>query len=105
MTTKKSQTDFSWFDILQTVLFAIVVALFVFVGNKAGTRAVGCLMIFGAVWQQLKGSIPYGWEGQEPSGFLTGWLALILNIIFAALGFAMLVWPEVAMGILGWSGN
>ena len=79
MLTKDPQTDSSGSSIFKIVVFAAVAALFVFVGNKAGTRAVGGVMVFGAAWQQIEGRIPYGWEAQEPSGFLTGGLASVLN--------------------------
>ena len=105
MATKEPQSHSSESSIFGIVLFAVVVALFVFVGNKAGTRAVGGVMIFGAAWQQLRGRIPYGWEGRKPSGFLTGGFATVVNLILAALGFSVLVWPAVAMDVLGWSSN
>ena len=105
MATKEPQSHSSESSIFEIVVFAVVVALFVFVGNKAGTRAVGGVMIIGAAWQQLKGRIPYGWEGPKPSGFLTGSLATVVNLILAALGFSVLVWPAVAMDVLGWSSN
>lgn len=105
MATKDPQSDSSESRTFEIVVFAVVVALFVFVGNKAGTRAVGGVMIFGSAWQQLKVRIPYGWEGQKPSGFLTGGLATVVNSIMAALGFSILVWPEIAMDVLGWSSN
>jgi len=105
MATKEPQSHSSESSIFEIVVFAVVVALFVFVGNKAGARAVRGVMIFGAVWQQLKGRIPYGWEGRKPSGFLTGGLATVVNLILAALGFFVLVWPAVAMDVLCWSSN
>lgn len=105
MATKEPQSLPSESSIFEIVVFAVVVALFVFVGSKAGTRAVGVVMIFGAAWQQFKGRIPYGWEDQKPSGFLTGRLATVVNLILAALGFSILVWPAVAMDVLGWSSN
>ena len=95
-------TDKGEFSLLGFLAFAIVVALFLFASTKAGTRGMGVLMIVGAVMQQLKGRIAYGWEDQAPSGYITGALATGLNLLFAVLGVGTAIWPEVAMGIFGW---
>ena len=60
-------------------------------------------MIAGAVVQQFQGRIAYGWESRPPSGYLTGSLATVLNLIFVLVGLAAVIWPEVAMDIAGWS--
>ena len=103
MATDKSQpTDSTKFSLLGLGAFLIVVALFVFVNTKVGTRAVGLGMVAGALIQQWQGRISYGWESRPPSGHITGWLATVLNLLFGALGVAVVIWPGVAMGILGW---
>ena len=86
-------------------IFAIVALAFVLFSIETGTRVIGGVMIFGALWQQLKGRIPFGWEGQAPSGYFTGGIAIILNLAMAMFGLAIFIWPEVAMAVLGWSGN
>jgi len=103
MVTDKSRVPTSdEFSFVRVGAFLVVVALFVFVSTKAGTRGVGFSMIMGAIFQQFQGRIEYGWEGRPPSGHITGWLATLLNLIFGVLGLAIMVWPEVAMGIFGW---
>jgi hypothetical protein len=82
--------------------FLVVVGLFVFVSTKAGTRALGACMLFGALAEWREGRVAYGWKGQPPSGYVTGWFARLLSLVLGAVGVAVLIWPEVAMGILGW---
>src|SRR3954465_16019232 len=90
------------FSVLGMIAFLIVVALFMFVSAKAGTRGMGACMIAGAVMQQREGRIGYGWKGQPASGYITGRPATLLNLVFGALGLAVFIWPEVAMGVFGW---
>lgn len=89
-------------SLLGLAAFVVVVGFFLFVSTKAGTRATGALTIVWALVQQLQGRIAYGWEGQPPSGYITGGLATLLNVVFGVLGLGMVIWPEIAMGILGW---
>lgn len=103
MATDKSQTSRSnKFSLIELGAFLVVVALFLFVSTKAGTRAVGTCMLASALVQQWKGEIAYGWEGRPPSGYITGWPATLLNLILGLLGIAVIIWPEVAMSILEW---
>ena len=104
MATGKSETNDDYeHGLFGLVAFAAVVSLFIFVSTKAGTRGMGVLMLVGSVMQQVRGRISYGWEGRPPSGYITGALATGLNLLFAALGLALAIWPEVAMGIFRWS--
>jgi hypothetical protein len=100
--TKRQAKDSDQFSFTGLVAFLAVVALFLFVSTKAGTRASGVILLAGALRQQLVGRISYGWEGQPASGYITGWLATLLNALLALFGLAILVWPEVAMSIFGW---
>jgi hypothetical protein len=103
MATEKSKaSDDNGFGLLGLMAFAAVVALFLFVSTTAGTRGMGVLMLLAALLQQVRGRIAYGWEGRPPSGYFTGPLATGLNLLFAAIGVAMLIWPEVVVGIFGW---
>jgi len=52
--------------------------------------------------QQFDGRIEYGWEGRAPSGYIIGWPATVLNLIFGLAGLAVVFWPEVAMSVFGW---
>ena len=100
--TPKDSSDSSL--MIEMGLFAIVLMTFVLFGIETGARVLGGVMISSALWKQLKGRIPYGWEGQAPSGYLSGGIATILNLAMALFGLAILIWPEVAMAVLGWSG-
>ena len=88
-------------EIPAVILFCVTVALFLFVSAKMGTRSLGLFIVLMALVQHRQGRIPYGWEGQPPSGYLTGPLAMLVNVLVAAIGLAVFVWPEVAMGMFG----
>jgi hypothetical protein len=103
MNTDKPQANGSGeFSLLGFAAFLVIVSLFMFVSTKAGTRGVGVCVIVGALIQQISGRIEYGWEGRPPSGYITGWAAAVLNLVFGILGLAMVIWPDIAMGILSW---
>ena len=94
---------FGLLDALGFLAFLVGVAFFLLVSAKAGMRVFGFWMIAGAILQHLSGrGVPYGWEGQPPRGHVTGWLAHFFNGAMAAVGLAMLVWPEVGLGTAGW---
>jgi hypothetical protein len=80
----------------------IVVVLFILVSSKAGMRGIGVVMLAGACAHLIKRSIPYGWEGQEPSGYITGIPAVLLGLLMVVAGLVMLVLPEFILVLLGW---
>ncbi len=65
-------------------------------------RWMGAVMLYGAVMQIVQRRIAYGWEGREPSGYITGFPAVILGVLLGALGVAMLVQPELMLALFGW---
>ncbi len=81
----------------------MVVVLFSFVSTKAGMQGMGVLMLAGAGAQLATRRIPYGWEGREPSGHITGVPAVILSLLMGSIGIAMLARPELMLVLLGWS--
>jgi hypothetical protein len=101
-TEKPTASDDDGFGLLGLMAFAAVVALFLLVSTTAGTRGMGVLILLAALLQQVRGRIAYGWEGRPPLGYITGPLVTGLNLLFAAIGVAMLIWPEVVVGIFGW---
>jgi len=101
-TNRSKSTDDSEFSFVGTVCFLAVVALFIFVSTKAGTRGVGACMAAGALSQIRKRRFAYGRDGRPPSGYITGWPATLLSLVFTALGVAVLIWPDVAMRVFGW---
>ena len=85
------------------VAFALVVVLFMFVSSKAGMRGMGALTLVGAGVQLATRRIPYGWEGREPSGHITGVPAIVLSLLMGAVGVAMLARPDLMLVLFGWS--
>lgn len=83
--------------------FAAVAALFTLASSKAGMRGLGVLMLVHAGKYLKEGSIPYGWEGREPSGYITGIGAILLGVLIGLLGVAMLVSPDLMLRLFGWS--
>jgi hypothetical protein len=100
---KPKTDDGSPFSLVGFAAFFIVVALFSFVSTKAGTRAIGIMLLIGAVQQGLRGRIAYGWRGRPPSGHITGFPAVAINVLLGLFGIAVLLWPGVAASIFGWS--
>ena len=82
--------------------FAVGVALFMFVSSHAGMRWLGVVMLVGAIVQIVQRRIAYGWEGREPSGYITGIPAVVLGVLLGALGVAMLAKPDLMLAIFGW---
>ena len=104
MATDRSETnDEGEHGLFGLVAFVAVVSLFIFVNIKAGTRGMGVFMLVGALIQQVRGRISYGWEGRPASGYITGAFATGINLLFVALGLAIAIWPEVAISIFRWS--
>ncbi len=64
---------------------------------------VGIMMLAGAVFQLVTRRIPYGWEGLEPSGYITGVPAILLSLFMFAAGLAMLLQPEFMLVLFGWA--
>jgi hypothetical protein len=85
------------------VAFIVVVALFQLVSSRAGMMGVGIMVLAGALPQMVTRRIPYGWEGREPSGYITGIPAVLLSLLICAAGLAMLLQPEFMLALLGWS--
>ena len=92
---------FRW-KFIEIAQFIAIVALFLFVGPKAGIRAVGVSLLVWAAAYLLTRRIPYGWEGQEPSGHVTGFAAVLISLVMCAAGAAMLVGPDFMLEVLGW---
>lgn len=80
--------------------FAIFLILYFFVSEMAGTRGFGAWLILFALALHTNGRIEF-WISGQPGGWnLTGPLATVLNVLIAGTGLAVLIWPEVAMGML-----
>ena len=82
--------------------FAAVVALFMLVSSKAGMRGLGVSMLIGAGVQAFTRRIPYGIEGREPSGYITGSAAVLLSLLMGLVGVAMVAQPDLVLALFGW---
>lgn len=82
--------------------FLTVVALFLLVSSRAGMRGLGLVTLAWASVLAVKRRIPYGLEGQEPAGYITGFPALLLSLVFAVLGGAMIAMPDFMLAMFGW---
>ncbi len=90
-------------SILGFCCLAAIVCLFTFVDPVAGMRGLGVATIGSALGGIVSRRIPYGWEGREPSGHITGGLAVALSLLLGGLGLAMLVRPRLMLILFGWS--
>ena len=86
------------------VVFVIVVALFSLVSLQAGMRGLGVSMTLAAGVQITVRRIPYGWEGKEPSGYITGFPAVLICLLMGAIGMMMIVRPDFMLTLFGWVG-
>lgn len=81
--------------------FVGIVGLFLFVGEKAGIQGMGLVALVAGFIQIAKRRIPYGWEGREPSGYITGMPAVALGVLMCILALAMLARPELMLVLFG----
>lgn len=82
--------------------FAVGVALFMFVSDRDGMRWFGVVTFVGAIIQIVQQRITYGWAGREPSGYITGFPAVVLGLLMGALGVTMFVQPDLMLALFGW---
>ena len=100
--TTEAQDPINRWSILGFCCFAAVICLFTLVSPVAGMRGLGIVTIGSALGGIVSRRIPYGWEGREPSGQITGGLAVALSLLFGCLGVAMLTRPKLMLVLFGW---
>ncbi|WP_140637385.1 hypothetical protein [Methylibium rhizosphaerae] len=93
----------SWWPVGKYVGVALVVAAFAFSGERAGARAIGLFVMVQAFVLLSAKRIPYGWEGQEPSGYITGPLVQVLAFLLGGLGAAFVARPEFMLNLFGFT--
>ncbi|MFZ6874096.1 hypothetical protein ACO0LF_18720 [Undibacterium sp. Di27W] len=93
----KQLEDTAGFYFLETLLFIISMVIFIFVGEKAGMRFMGLLMLFFACRTLLVRRVPYGMEGQEPIGYLTGVPAVIAGVVELLLAGFVILRPAMVL--------
>jgi len=84
--------------VLQVATFVVILGGYFLGGAQVGKGTLGICLIVGAVLQQCAGKVPYGWEGAEPSGYLTGWKVLLFNLALVAAGvyFMLAAWVGIS---------
>lgn len=87
--------------VAELVVFATIVALFMFVSSSAGMRGLGMAILTASAVQMFKRRISYGWAGREPSGYITGVPAVVMAVFGCMLGIAMLVHPDLMLRFWG----
>jgi hypothetical protein len=90
-----------WWRFGKYLGFALVMATFAFAGERAGGRAAGVLVIAQAYILLSAKRLPYGWEGREPIGYVTGPLVQVLAVLLGCLGAAFVARPTLMLGLLG----
>lgn len=89
---------------VRLMAFVIVVALFSLVSLQAGMRGLGVSMMIAAAVQITARRIPYGWEGKEPSGYITGFPAVLISLLMGGFGMMMIMLPDFMLTLFGWAG-
>lgn len=82
-------------------VFAGIVGLFLLVGEKAGIQGMGFVALIAGLIQITKRRIPYGWEGREPSSYITGAPAVVLGALMCIVALVILVRPELMIVLFG----
>jgi hypothetical protein len=88
--------------IAQILSVVAVGAVFIWGGGRQGMRGLGILMLVGMCSQLRTRRIPYGWEGREPSGYVTGLPAVLIALLYGAAGVLMLAQPDFMLYLFGW---
>jgi hypothetical protein len=87
----------SKWTVVQFFVFVAIVIVWLNVSVELALRMVGVLTIAGGAVQMWERKIAYGWEGHEPSGYITGIPAFLISAILIAAGVVLVVAPQLAM--------
>jgi hypothetical protein len=101
MAREAEQQEPSWWRVGKYIGFALVVAAFAMGGERVGGRAVGLFIVLQAYILLQTKRLPYGWEGQDPSGHITGPVVQVLAVLWGGLGAAFIARPTFMLGLLG----
>jgi UPF0716 family protein affecting phage T7 exclusion len=86
---------------LARIGFVIVVAVvWITVSPELATRLVGLVTLAHAGVHLFSRKIPYGWSGREPSGYITGGLAVVLAVFLGLIGTLLILMPHVVVDIM-----
>src|SRR5207249_7018650 len=76
--------------LLALLLLALLVSAW-FYDRLVGVRAFGVTEITVGVYWLKVGRIPYGWRGQAPAGYSSGWVGVALGSVLVVVGVLCLV--------------
>lgn len=82
---------------VEMLMLIIAIVMFIFVGEKAGMRFLGVMMLVFACHTLLVRRVPYGLEGQKPMGYLTGVPAIISGLLSLLLAGLMIFRPAMVL--------
>ncbi len=83
--------------------FIAFIATHLIWGITAAVRVLGIACIATGFFWSIGRSVPVGLEDRPPSYFLGGWVALLLGLVMAAFGAALLFFAGPAACMLGWA--
>ena len=75
-------------------LFLGVILLFLFFGESVGWRGAGLVQLFFSLKVIRERSVGVGWEGFEPSFYVTGLPAILLGVLSMFIAIMLLFCPE-----------
>ena len=78
----------------EIVLFIGIVLLFINFGQSIGWRAVGIVQLVFSFYIIKKKRIGVGWEGFEPSFYITGVPAVLIGLLSIGISIMLLFYPE-----------
>lgn len=88
-------TNYLW-----VVGFIACVVAFFALGNIAGVRVVGIVVIGGALRTLITRSVPVGIRGRAPFFYITGPTAVIVGLIMALMGVLLVVYPQEVVNLM-----
>lgn len=81
--------------VIRAILIIATAIIWYEAGAERGTQMAGlALLVQSAVFVKQR-SVPYGWRGAPPSGFITGVSAIFWSVVLAVLGVVMLIKPDL----------
>lgn len=85
------------------LLFAATILVYWLWGTIPLVRMVGVQMVGWGLWCIFaKQGIPFGVEGRPPSGYITGWGAILIGVISAIAGGYAIGFPVEVACLLDW---
>jgi len=81
------------YSIFEIICFATIVVISINFGDVAFYRAVGVVLLFFAI-KIFKKKVGVGWQGFEPSFYLTGTNASIIGVLISFLSIMFVFFPE-----------